>query len=307
MNTTRPILNKAHDLIRKDRLAEAGDTLLYDLYDFRKTVGQQDWFDTHVPEAHYHLLMPTMLECPFSWHSFTKPRGYAGDAMLIDYLYKENTVARDLEAATPLGRAIHDYWIAAPAAAAVRSRRDLFARLIDETAERCEDAEIFSVACGHLREASQARALRENKIKRFVALDQDAESLAVVARNFPNPPVTTVNRSIRGILAGKAHYGLFDLIYASGLYDYLDARVARRFTANLFAMLKPQGTLVVPNFLDTAPSCASLEIFADWRLIYRNPAEIEDCFAEIPACEIASMEYFAECSGSVGFVVMKRT
>jgi hypothetical protein len=59
--------------------------------------------------------------------------------------------------------------------------------------------------------------------------------------------------------------------------------------------------------LDTASSRAAMEAFLDWKLIHRNQAEIEDCFAEIPACEIASMEYFAECSGSVGFVVMRRT
>jgi extracellular factor (EF) 3-hydroxypalmitic acid methyl ester biosynthesis protein len=307
MHTIAPILDKALKLCRKDCFQDAGDILLYDLFDFRFNAGIPAWFDTHVPDARRHELMTVMQECPFTRHSYEKPRGYAGDALLIDYLYREDTVADRVKQATPAGRAIHDYWTSTPGADGVRNRREIIGHLIDETAVRSEEPTIFSVACGHLREASRSTAVKDGKIKRFVVLDQDGQSLAFVKRALPDLAVTTVNRSIRGIIAGKEHYGSFDLIYASGLYDYLNARVARRLTANLFKMLRAEGALVVPNFLDTVANLASMEAFMDWRLICRDRAAIEDCAGELRNSTVASLDYFAESSGNIGFMVIRRT
>jgi len=88
----------------------------------------------------------------------------------------------------------------------------------------------------------------------------------------------------------------YDLIYSAGLYDYIEevpgnpARGPAALTRQLFELLRPGGTLVVGNFLEQAagnPHHMShrlmMELYADWKLIYRSRAQIEGFLGQLPA------------------------
>src|SRR6185503_14713070 len=128
------------------------------------------------PAARRHPAMELLLQCPFSRHSFTRPRGYAGDALLIDYLYQEETVEPYIREAGTLGRMLCDMWVDTPAPAAVRERRDILAGLIDELTAAKGPLEILSVACGHGREFELSKAIAGGSVRRIVGLDQDSET-----------------------------------------------------------------------------------------------------------------------------------
>ena len=69
-----------------------------------------------------HPLLKTLHEDPFTGRAFAKPRGYAGDAQLIDLIYGPEDRSPEPDA-TPLGLDIYRYTSSAPAADGVRARR----------------------------------------------------------------------------------------------------------------------------------------------------------------------------------------
>ena len=52
-------------------------------------------------------------------------------------------------------------------------------------AKNNNDTKILSIACGHLREASNSGAIVNKKISELIAIDLDKESLGVVKRITP--------------------------------------------------------------------------------------------------------------------------
>ncbi len=151
-------------------------------------------------------------------------------------------------------------------------------------------------------------ALKEDRIGRLLAVDQDATSLAAVDgyRTSISEVIETSLNTVRAILAGKADLGRFDLIYAAGLYDYLDARVAARLTRVLFDHLDPGGRLLIPNFLWGVPEEAYMEVFMDWYLLYRTRDEIEKFAEEIPPATVRGSTYSEDGTGVIGYLEVER-
>src|SRR5260370_5775644 len=143
------------------------------------------------------------------------------------------------------------YWAAekARSANAVRQRRQLLVSEIDRACKRTPKARVLSVACGHLREAEICPAIADGKFAEIVAVDQDRESLATIATRWKGVNILPVAARLSRILKGGANLGKFDLVYAAGIYDYLDANIAAQVTQRLFEHLNPGGELLIANFL----------------------------------------------------------
>jgi len=227
--------------------------------------------------ARDHEVAHYFLQDPFVRHSFEKPRGYSGDAELLDYIYKHPSSLAEVSTASAIGKALYAFGVEAPSPAAVRERRDLLTREVDSVAARVPGkAEILTIASGHLREANTSSGLRDGLISRWIALDQDPLSVGTVARDFAGTPVAAVDGSVRGILTNSYKLGEFDLIYAAGLYDYLPRAVAIRLTRKCMAMLKPGGSFLFANFSDEVWDVGYMETFMNWMLILRSEAEMWD-------------------------------
>ncbi|WP_245396363.1 class I SAM-dependent methyltransferase [Jiella sonneratiae] len=219
-----------------------------------------------------------MSQDPLSNWSFTKPRGYSGDASLLDIYYKHPSMDDVVAEATPLGRQIYDYTVNVPACAAGRERCEILARTVDEAADACDGAaEIFAVAAGHLREAEICRSLPAKAIRRWVALDQDPVSVGVMTRDHAGTAVEPMIGSVMGLLKRSyAHLGTFDLVYASGLYDYLQRKVAIKLMQRMTDFVRPGGRLLFANFSDEITSDGYMETFMDWPLILRSADDMWD-------------------------------
>lgn len=212
---------------------------------------------------------------PFTRWSFEKPRGYSGDASLIDFIYGHPAVAHEVERSTPLGLGIYEYTRNAPGPVAVRERRDILTRYVDElAAEKGPEIEILTVAAGHLREADASVALKEGGIKRWVALDQDPISIGSITQGFQGTCIEAVDGSVRGLLAKKHQLGTFDFIYAAGLYDYLNDKVAIKLTQTCMEMLKPGGVFLFANFADEMADDGYMESYMNWTLLLRSEADM---------------------------------
>jgi len=274
----------------------------------KETFSDQTWRDAVLPAARQHPIAMLIHECPFTHHSFTRPRGYPGDAGLIDFVYRHPATRPVQEAATEAGRTVMAFTVNVTACEAVRHRRSILAAKIDEAAERRAKPAILSVASGHLREAELSLALKRGHVGRLLAVDQDAESLAVVDgyRDTVSGAIEARQKTVRQILAGKTDLGRFDLVYAAGLYDYLDARVAARLTRVLFEHLNVGGRLLIPNFLWGVREEAYMEVFMDWYLLYRTRSEIETFADEITPAAIRSQQYTDDAAGTIGYLELER-
>lgn len=248
--------------------------LIGQLHDIRLKCGPASW-QKLIPIIQAHSSATIMQQCPFTRWSFEKPRGYSGDASLIDFIYGHSAVAEEVARSTPLGLDIFEYTINAPGPVAVRERRDILTRYVDDTAARIgPDTEVLAIAAGHLREAEASKSLADGRLKRWVALDQDPQSIGSISSQFHGTAVEPIDGSVRGLLAKKHQIGTFDLIYAAGLYDYLADKVAIRLTQICMEMLKPGGVFLFANFSDEMADDGYMESFMNWELLQRSQADM---------------------------------
>lgn len=236
----------------------------------RKAVNHTVWQKFVASDA-VVALRNTLLDDPYTKRGFDKPRGYAGDAVLLDFIYgtaplPENTPKRGVQINRWMYRE-------SKAFAAVRSRRLLCAQYIDDAVLKNSTARILSVACGHLREYALCRLDKTLWTGELVALDQDRASLSVVSGTYLDGHIRTHRAAISSLLDGSANIGKFDLIYSAGLLDYLDDHLVTAFARWCVEALNPGGVVVLANFT----SCEErgfMESVMHWPLLYRTEEDL---------------------------------
>src|SRR5581483_7239812 len=150
------------------------------LSSWRRSLPRERWEEA-CKEVRLHPLFEILQADPYSSYSYRPPRGYPGDAVLLDFIYGGDTGAPFIRSSTELGRQIYREAAKNPAFAAILGRRDLLARRIEALCLSGSGSRILSVACGHLREGAVLHSQSLPRPDRFLALDQDKRSLAVVA------------------------------------------------------------------------------------------------------------------------------
>jgi hypothetical protein len=112
--------------------------------------------------------------------------------------------------------------------------------------------------------------------------------------------------SVRGLLGGRYSIGTFDLIYASGLYDYLATNVAKKLTEVAFAMLKPRGTLLYANFAEDIHDGGYMETFMDWQLILRSQQQVELISENIAESQVCHRRFFHGGNRNIIYAMLTR-
>jgi extracellular factor (EF) 3-hydroxypalmitic acid methyl ester biosynthesis protein len=255
-------------------------------------------------------LHPHLLCAPFIYRTYSKPLGYAGDYEMMNMI-----VRNGYEGGSLFAKLINAYLLDQPGPEAVRNRVGyLNNRIIEETsrlARSGKPANIFCVACGPAWEA--VNFLAEHPLAdqtRFELLDFNEETLQyagnrineVIKKHHRRTEIKLVRNSVQNLLRGERKSvtgeAKYDLIYCSGLYDYLTNRVCKALNTYLYNQLLPGGLLVVGNFAPCTPVKNFIEHFLEWFLIYRDGKQLaalgpeqapaEDCIvrAEPTGCNI---------------------
>lgn len=261
-----------------------------------------------IPIIQDHAVAEYFLEDPFTAWSFEKPRGYSGDAQLLDFIYGHSSVQDKIDAASPTGLALYEYTKGASSSVAVRERRDILTKYVDEiAADRGLDTEILTIAAGQLREANQSVALAEGRIKRWVALDQDPLSIGAIARDFHGTCIEAIDGSVRGILSRRQELGRYDFIYAAGLYDYLVDKVSIKLTQRCLEMLKPGGVFLFANFSEEIGVDGYMESFMNWALLLRTQDDMWNIInASMDTSAFEAEVFFGENRNIVYGVIRKK-
>ena len=112
-------------------IGRAMNGLIEGLHALRTACSEREWRTSIVPKLRTHALYPVLLEDPFVRHSAVRPRGYAGDAELLDFIYGGDNIRSRLAQSSVLGRELYQFSSATSITQAVRNRLHLSAAEID--------------------------------------------------------------------------------------------------------------------------------------------------------------------------------
>jgi extracellular factor (EF) 3-hydroxypalmitic acid methyl ester biosynthesis protein len=299
------LLKQIHDCVEDPKQChQALDELFLVLREVRSRINSKEWTQW-ILDARKHPILQLIHEDPFTRRAYEKPRGYAGDAVMIDYIYGSEEYW-PVPQASELGRQIFEYTTNSPAPEGVRARRAYVAKEIDKCADAIHRPHVLSLAAGNFREALLSSAVKRRKLGRIVALDSDAESLSEVGRCYGHLGIESKHTSVRQLFGNKHQLGKYDLVYSTGLFDYLNQKSSCRLAANMFNMLNPGGKIIIANFLPDIPDVGYMEVFMGWNLIYRTRQGMMDITEEIPQGEIHDIRVFAEDSQNIIFLEVTR-
>jgi extracellular factor (EF) 3-hydroxypalmitic acid methyl ester biosynthesis protein len=231
---------------------------------------------------------PYFMRSRFVERAYYKPRGYAGDFLMMEMIYA-NTARGD-----GLLGGLLDHWCLNTAAArAMRGRPGLLAGLLAREAEafaaRRRPLRILNLACGSCRELFDFLAANGDRTPvEALCVDADPEALEFIHHQtiiFPHQAVIRLMQSdvLRWIIGREKHpIGNIDFIYSAGLADYLEDPLFQTLARQAYTHLKPGGALVMGNFGPANPNRAFMDFLLQWKLIHRSSEHLQALMAGTP-------------------------
>ncbi len=217
--------------------------------------------------------------------SLRKPFGYAGDFKIIDDIYQNNP--------TTIGfvRLFDNYFLMSAISVAVRNRKEDFKKLIINFISDRQDHKlrIMDLASGPCRELEEILFSTASLCKNvtFDCYDNDERAIEYAKGLLDGrSSVNFIKENVIRIALKKDIYSMiekkYDLIYATGLFDYFSERVSVALVQNLKKLLNPNGILAISNVRDkySNPSVHYMEWVGDWNLVYRDDEEFKNIFLE---------------------------
>ncbi len=299
------ILGDSQQLVQKGYGVEAITALCLGLSRLGQSLSAAEFDNQVVPLCRSHPLFAMVQQDPYSRRAYDKPRGYAGDAVMLDYIY-DGTVPTET---SEVGKTILAGTTRTSNGLSVLDRRQRVADLVDRICQNVNRPRIASLAAGHLREADLAQCLKggADRLGQWLAIDQDADSLQRIHQHWDRPEITTIRGSVTDLIRGKWTLGQLDGFYSAGLLDYLSDRLAKRTVATMFSHLKSNGELLVCNFTPHSQGRYFMQAFMDWNLVYRDAHEMMQLVDEIPGNEIAHASTYTDDSQNIVYLHLSRS
>jgi len=251
-----------------------------------KEIGDESPLDEHVKEdlggRLKTELLPYLLLTQTAERFHSKPRGYAGDFLTIEWIYNNKPAGKDR-----LGPLLDKCFLNEPAARAVRNRRGLLADEIRRVVEHGNGARarVTSLACGPAQEIFDAFDSIDNPDQlKVTAIDIDLQALAFVidkANRFKRQRhIKPVNANLVYLATGRQDLDLppQDLVYSIGLIDYFNDSFVVKLIDYVHGLLKPGGKLILGNFHPRNSTKALMDHILKWSLIHRSEDDMNRLF-----------------------------
>ena len=229
-------------------------------------------------------LHPLVLCSPFTYRTYQKPLGYAGDYEMVGMMLRD-----PYEGSSIFAKMLNRAFLESPTVVAHRNRIvHLSARLEKETqrvASEGRPARIFNLGCGPAQEVQNFLAHEEVSDKAdFLLLDFNDETLSYTTRTLKDlqmrykrqTSIKFERKSVQQVLKDSTRSARsessprYDFVYCAGLFDYLSDRVCRRLLQVFYEMVAPGGLVLATNVHVRNPSKHWMECVMDWHLVYRD-------------------------------------
>ena len=109
-------------------------------------------------------------------------------------------------------------------------------------------------------------------------LDNDSSAINRARVNVTSLPLAQGIDSIGFLHKNALRFSTeekYDLIWCSGLFDYLSDKIAIFLIKRLLGLLNPKGVLCIGNFGLDNPSRSYMEVVGEWFLIHRSGRDLE--------------------------------
>ena len=246
------------------------------------------------------LLQPRLLPGSIARRAIRKPRGYAGDYLLMQMIYEGPDRKAD-----PLTRRLDELCCSLPVARAGFNRISFLRSLLERESHRNPERplRIASLGCGPAQELVGLSAPAE-----ITLLDQDDAALSFCRRRMTGA-LRTRRTEAREFLtrpdALRHEIGQFDVLYSVGLFDYLEDPFARALLQGLASFVAPGGLLVIGN-LAPHDATAFMTDILDWGLVYRDRDQLMQLWPDSGGSEArASVDLLSEPLGLNLFLTMR--
>jgi len=233
-------------------------------------------------------IFPYFMRSRFAERAYYKPRGYAGDHLMMEMIY-----ANRPEGDGKLGLLMDSWCLNSSAARAVRGRRKFLTGQLEalcaQSGRGSETIRIMNLACGSSRELFDflAGCQYTERVSVF-CIDADPSALEYVHRYvdvFPHrASISLMNDNVVRWASGRVRhsFGLQDVIYSAGLTDYLDDRVCAALINRSYECLEDGGTLIIGNFGYGNSNKPFLDHILKWSLIHRSEEDLLNVFSRTP-------------------------
>ncbi|MGE4620082.1 MAG: cyclic nucleotide-binding domain-containing protein [Planctomycetota bacterium] len=227
-------------------------------------------------------LMPYLLLTKVGERAYSKPRGYAGDYLTIEWIYQN-----DPGGVGALGTLMDRAVLGLSCAQAVRNRRGLITDQIDRAKSLRPDQpiEITSLACGPARELFdhyQASSGESAVQSHLVDIDEQALEFVDQWRQElgleSKIDLHQLNLVYLCLGRGTLQLPPQDLVYSIGLIDYFGDEFVIRLLDYIHGLLRPGGRVILGNFHNSNRSRALMDHLFDWKLIHRDEDDMNRIF-----------------------------
>ncbi|MDA8325119.1 MAG: PilZ domain-containing protein [Nitrospiraceae bacterium] len=210
----------------------------------------------------------------FMNHARTWPKGYPGDYKILEGVY------RNIPLSDGLGYFLDSYFLATTLAKAVRERLSWIKEMLQKEFSARKGLRVLNIACGSAKELFELAPEIKESSADLTCVDFDSDAINFVLGRLAYTDISAQVRmlkynALRMINSEKnvKEFGLQDIIYSIGLFDYLTDDVLVRLLKALYFTLNPGGKLVA-GFKD----CGRYETqdyhwLVDWSAFYQRTEE----------------------------------
>ncbi len=265
-------------------------------------------------------LTSLVIDAPMVERGYGKPLGYPGDYQEMIYVY-----ANKPEGPSVFAKAFHKLGCEEPLAGGVRTRKDLMRRLHEEEHARVlatrdcamTPFRVTSLACGPAREVREFVEGQPDWPGRvnWTLIDQEEAALSLAYEDtyralaeskkagdvrclFVDFNTWAKKPELEGAASSR------DLVYAAGLFDYLNKRTAKQLIAVLFEKVAPGGVLAIGNARVDETNWWFPEFLLDWTLLYRTEADMRDLAEGVE--DVVDVDVVLEPSCGYWFLKMRK-
>jgi len=301
--------HKANDALIQQQFDEAVRELLVEGDELERAV--DDKLVMKNVKEHFRALVSCWVrETRCVDRAYRKPRGYPGDAKLLESIYDNKPVLDRRMGACFERNFLNDTY-----AVAVRERKektkDFLRQFLGTTT--VDPVRILNIACGACRELKEL--FTEGKWERryrLACVDHDEEALtlardhlAILPSNFS---AEFIKEDVLNLCKSSSYAETLSgqhLIYSIGLADYLPDRILKKLLACMYQWLEPQGVILLTHKEKNRHKPLAPDWFCDWAFV---PRDQEDLLRLIQEAGIrrACVTWEWESSGRVLFALITK-